>query len=78
MLLMTGRPKDLKMNDHEMGIAMSKRVIDKEGHIQKHLNSSCCGNTICHSREGGNSLVTPRTPVSAGVTREFSAHRNRN
>jgi len=41
------------------------------------LFSSCCGNSICHSRVGGNPAFSPWTPAFAGVTSSIFAFCNR-
>ena len=41
------------------------------------LDSSCCGNSICHSRGSGNPAFSLWTPAFAGVTSSVFVFRNR-
>jgi len=45
--------------------------------LLEQLISSCCGYSICHSRESGNPAFSLWTPAFAGVTSSVSAFRNR-
>jgi len=38
----------------------------------EELNSSCCGNSICHSRESGNPVFRSGPLLSQGWHRRFS------